>query len=83
MAPKLGATFMKTNVILGIALILIGVAILSYRGFSYTSREEVLTLGPLKATAETTQTVPIPALLGWAAIAGGAGVLIFGTRRKS
>ena len=72
---------MKASVILGIALILIGAGILSYRGFSYTSREEVLKIGPLKATAETTKTVPIPALLGWAAIAGGAGVLIFGARK--
>ena len=74
---------MKTHLIIGIALILIGAAILSYRGFSYTSREEVLKIGPIKATAETTKTVPIPALLGWAAIAGGAGAILFGARTKS
>ncbi len=74
---------MKNTLILGIALILIGAGILAYGQFSYRSRETVLEIGPLKATAETTKTVPMPPILGWALVAGGACVLIFFTKSKT
>ena len=74
---------MKNTLILGIVLILIGAAILGYQQFSYRSRETVLEIGPIKATAETTKTVPLPPILGWALIAGGAGVLVFSARSKT
>ena len=52
---------MKNTLILGIALIVIGAAIIGYRQFSYSSRETVLDIGPIKATAETTKTDSITA----------------------
>ena len=73
---------MKSTLILGIALILIGAAILAYGQFSYRSRETVLKIGPINATAETTKTVPMPPL-GWALIGGGAVVLVFSVRSKT
>jgi uncharacterized membrane protein YidH (DUF202 family) len=74
---------MKSQSILGIVLILIGAAILAYGHFNYKSRETVLEVGPIKATAETTKTVPIPPILGWALIGGGAVVLVFAGRSKT
>ena len=74
---------MKGTLILGIALILMGAAILGYRQFSYQTRETVLEIGPIKATAEKTHTVPVPPVLGWALIAGGACVLVFSPRSKA
>ena len=74
---------MKNTLILSIALILIGAAIIGYRQFSYNSRETVLEIGPIKATADTTKTVPIPPILGWALIGGGALVLVFSARSKT
>ena len=74
---------MKNTLIPGIALILIGAAILAYGQFSYRSRETVLKIGPINATAETTKTVPVPPILGWALIGGGACVLFFSTRSKT
>ena len=74
---------MKNTFILGIALIVVGAAILAYGQFSYKSRETVLKLGPINATAETTKTVPIPPILGWALIGGGALVLVFSGRSKT
>ena len=44
---------MKTSVIVGVLLIVFGVAALVYKNFSYTSEETVAQIGPLKATAET------------------------------
>ena len=74
---------MKNTLLLGIALIVIGAGILAYGQFSDRSRETVLEIGPIKATAETTKTVPLPAILGWALVGGGACVLIFSSRSKS
>ena len=74
---------MKNNLIIGIALILIGAAILAYGHFSYRTRETVLEIGPIKATAEKTKTVPLPAILGWVMIGSGACVLVFSGRSKT
>jgi hypothetical protein len=74
---------MKNTLIPGITLIIIGAAILAYGQFSYRSRETVLKIGPINATAETTKTVPVPPILGWALIGGGACVLVFSSRSKS
>ena len=73
---------MKNKIILGIIPILLGAAILAYGHFSYRTNETVLEVGPIKATAETTKTVPIPPILGWVLIGVGACVLIFPSRSK-
>lgn len=73
---------MKSSLILGIALIVIGAAVLGYDHYSYTTTEQVLKVGPLTATAEKTHTVSFPPILGWLLVAGGAGVLIFGAMSK-
>ena len=74
---------MKNTLILGIVLILIGAAVLAYGHFSYQTRDTVLEIGPIKATAERTHTVPVPPILGWALIGGGAVVLVFSARSKT
>ena len=74
---------MKGTLILGIALILIGAAILGYRHFSYETRETVFKVGPVEATAARTKTVWLPPILGWGLVGGGACVLIFSARSKS
>jgi len=74
---------MKNTLIIGMVLILMGAAMLAYQQFSYRTRETVLEVGPLKATAERTKTVPLPPILGWALVAGGAVVLVFSARSKT
>jgi uncharacterized membrane protein YidH (DUF202 family) len=68
--------------LVGIVLIVAGVLILAYGGFSYTKREKVLDVGPIEATAEHRKTVPIPPILGGAAVIGGIIVLVVGSRRR-
>ena len=68
--------------IVGIILIVIGVIALAYGGISYTRREKVLDIGPLEATTETRETIPLPPILGGLALAGGIVLLIAGSRRK-
>lgn len=74
---------MKNTLIIGIALILFGAGVLAYRQFSYKSEETVLDLGPLKATAQRTKTVPIPPIIGWALMGSGAMVIIVSARAKT
>ena len=68
--------------IVGIVLIVIGVISLAVGGINYTSREKVLDIGPLEATAEREKTIPLPPLLGGLALVGGVVLLIAGSRKR-
>ncbi|PYM58415.1 MAG: DUF3185 domain-containing protein [Candidatus Rokuibacteriota bacterium] len=73
---------MRTTNIMGILLIVLGVLALAYQGITYTTREKVIDLGPIKATKETEKTIPLPPIFGGAALAGGVVLLIAGARSK-
>jgi len=74
---------MNRTAIIGVVLLLLGVAALAYQGFTYTSRETVVDIGPVHATADHEKTVPIPPVLGLAAVAGGVALLIVGMRKPA
>jgi len=73
---------MRASAIVGIVLIVAGLLALAYGGFSYTEREEILDVGPIEATAETRESVPIPPILGAAAVIGGVALVVVGMRRR-
>jgi len=66
--------------VIGIVLIVPGLAALAYQGFTYTSREKVVDIGPIQATAEREITEPLSPVLGIVAVAGGVVLLIAGVR---
>ena len=72
---------MKTTTILGIALIVLGVVAFAYQGITYTTRENVIDLGPLQATVDKKETIPLPPLVGGLALVGGIALLIVGVRK--
>ena len=72
---------MKTTTILGIALILLGFVAFAYQGITYTTRENVIDLGPLQATVDKKETIPLPPLVGGVALVGGIALLIVGVRK--
>lgn len=74
---------MQTKMILGIVLIILGAIGLIVQGVSYTTREEVVDLGGLKITADKQKTIPIPAVLGGVALAGGVALVVMGTRKSA
>ena len=72
---------MKPVILVGIILIVLGVVALAYHGITYTTREKVLQIGPLEATQKREKTIPLPPILGGAALAAGIVLVITGTRK--
>jgi hypothetical protein len=75
--PAKEATVNKT---LGIILIALGVCGLAWGGFTYTTNEKVVDIGPIHATREKTHNVPLPPILGAVALVGGIVLLVAGKR---
>ena len=72
---------MNPKTILAVILIVVGVMVFAYQGITYTTRENVVDLGPLKMTAEKTKTFPLPPILGAVALVGGIVLLVVGKRK--
>lgn len=64
------------NRTLGIILIGLGLIGLAWGGFTYTTREKVVDIGPFHATREETHNVPLPPIAGAAALIGGIVLLV-------
>jgi hypothetical protein len=71
----------KPLTIVGLLLIVVGIAGLALGRFSYTTEEKVLEVGPLTATAEEEHAIRIPDIAAFAAIVAGV-ALVFVSRRK-
>jgi hypothetical protein len=72
---------MKPAFFVGIALIVLGVVALAYQGITYTTREKVIDIGPLKATAERQKTIPLPPAVGIISLVGGIILVAVGSRK--
>jgi hypothetical protein len=74
---------MKPMTMVGMTLIALGLVAMVYQGITYTSRETVLDIGPLHATADHQKTLPLSPVLGLAALAGGVSLLVAGGRARA
>ena len=74
---------MKPITLIGIVLVVLGALALAYQGINYTRQEKVLDIGPIHATAETHERIPLPPVIGGLALVGGIALLIVGTRQKA
>jgi len=73
---------MRASLIIGVVLIALGVRSLVYQGFMYTTREKVLDIGPVEASREKRNWVPLPPILGGLALVGDI-VMVLSAARKS
>lgn len=74
---------MKPMTIVGVVLVVLGVVALVYQGVTYTSRETVIDIGPIHATADRERTLPLPPVLGIVAVVGGLVLLVTGARKHA
>jgi uncharacterized membrane protein HdeD (DUF308 family) len=74
---------MKSITMLGILLAVLGVLALVYQGFSYTRREKVIDIGPIHATADKQEHVPLPPIVGGLALVSGVILLMIGAKQKA
>jgi hypothetical protein len=72
---------MKTNTLLAVILITVGIVAFAYQGITYTTREKTVDLGPVHVTTEKTRTIPLPPIVGAIALVGGIALLIMGTKK--
>ena len=74
---------MRTNpmTLVGIVLIVLGIVAFAYQGITYTSRETIIDIGPIKATADTQKTIPLSPLLGGLALVGGVVLVMVGAKK--
>ena len=73
---------MKPSMLIGIILIVLGIAAFAYQGITYTTREKVVDIGPIQVTADKTKTLPLPPIVGGIALVGGIVLLVMGSRKS-
>jgi len=64
------------NKTIGMILIGLGLLGLAWGGFTYTTQEKVVDIGPIHATREEKHTVPLPPIAGAVAVIGGIALLV-------
>lgn len=69
------------NKIIGMILIGLGLIGLVWGGFTYTTREKVIDIGPIQATRDQTHTIPLPPIAGALALMGGIALLVVSTKK--
>jgi hypothetical protein len=67
---------MRVGTLVGLILIVLGVLGLIYQGITYTRRRETVSLGPIQATAEQKETIPVSPILSGIAIVAGVALVV-------
>ena len=72
---------MKPLSVVGVVLVVAGLAGLILGHFSFTTEKKIIDVGPITATTEERHTIPIPDIAGIAAVVAGAVLVFVGQRR--
>ena len=64
------------NKTIGVILIALGLIGIAWGGFTYTTRQKVLDVGPVHASRDKHHNVPIPPIAGAVALVGGIALLV-------
>jgi hypothetical protein len=70
----------RVNKTLGVILCVVGLIGLAWGGFTYTTTEKIVDIGPLHASRDTTHNVPLPPIAGALALIGGIALLVAGRK---
>jgi hypothetical protein len=65
---------------LGVILIALGLIGLIWGGFTYTTRKQVVDIGPIHASRDQKHDVPLPPIVGAVVLIGGVVLLVAGKK---
>ena len=68
--------------LIGIVLIVFGLAALALGGFSYTKRETAVDLGPIQVETERHKTIPVQPIVGVLAVVGGIALVFADSKTR-
>jgi hypothetical protein len=71
---------MRNLTLIGVILVVLGIAGLIVQNVTFTENKKVLDFGPLQVRADEQHNVPIPTIAGLVAVMAGLG-MIFASRR--
>ena len=72
---------MRGTVLIGVLLLVAGLAGLAWPVITYTKTEKVVDLGPVEVTAEREKHVPVPPIVGGLAAVAGLVIIITSSRK--
>ncbi|MBZ5703440.1 MAG: DUF3185 domain-containing protein [Acidobacteriia bacterium] len=72
----------KGLVILGVVLLLLGLAALLHPNITYSKRDEVMKVGPIQATVEKQESVQVPVGVAALLLIAGIGLVVIGAQVK-
>jgi uncharacterized membrane protein YidH (DUF202 family) len=73
---------MKAATLVGIVLIILGIAGFAMGGVSFTHAKKDVDLGPIQVSHEQKSTLPISPILSTLALVAGVGLVVVGARGK-
>jgi len=71
-----GLRFLTAMKIVGVVLVVLGIAGLAYGGFSWTRRDTIVDAGPIEITADKTDRFPLPPLAGGLLLVAGVVLIL-------
>lgn len=73
---------MRSNTLVGILLIAVGLLAFAFGGITYTRDVDKAEFGPLRVSVEEKRTIPLPPVVGAVALVGGIALLVAGSRQE-
>jgi hypothetical protein len=74
---------MRALVVIGVLLVLFGIVALTVQGFTYFTTERAVDAGPFKVDVQKPHTIVFNPIVGIAAVAAGAVMVVAGSRARA
>ncbi len=68
---------------LGIVLIVLGVIGVLYGGFTWTTKDKVVDLGPVEVSKDKTHSLPLPPIAGAVCLIAGTALIVMSGRKSA